>query len=233
MKKKTIEMAEMQKGIYFDCQMEQTSSYHVSASVLLENADEQCLTNALKVLVHEQESLRSAFEIEDGLPVMHIYDKADYEFRKIDLSEEKDQNLKVVEITKEIIGTPFVLSKVSLFRAALLKTASNQHILILCCHHLVSDGVSMGILVDKLLHYHHCFFSGTEIEVTTDSGFSGFIDKENHKLAFGEYQESKRFWKTKLDGAEALTFQTDYTCKTSGLETGRERRSRSIIAFYL
>lgn len=224
MKIKTIEMAEMQKGIYFDCQIEQTTSYHISASVLLEHVDERCLENAFKILVHHQESLRSAFEMEDGLPVMHIYDNGDYELRKEDISAQEDQSVKIEEITKEIISAPFELSKASLFRAALVKTAQDRHILILCCHHLIADGLSMGIMVDQLLKHHQSLLTGEKIQIYTDHGFSDFIVSENHKLSIGGYEVHKNFWKNKLKDAEALEIQTDYANENWKINTGKVKQ---------
>ncbi len=46
---------------------------------------------------------------------------------------------------------PFDLSRLPLIRAGIIEVEENEHILIIDCHHIISDGVSTGILLNDLM----------------------------------------------------------------------------------
>ena len=55
---------------------------------------------------------------------------------------------------------PFDLARGPLLRAALLRTASGEHALLLVMHHIASDGWSMALLLGELAELYAAFAAG-------------------------------------------------------------------------
>ena len=58
------------------------------------------------------------------------------------------------------LRTPFDLGKGPLLRARLFVLGPNDHALVLCMHHIISDGWSMGVLNKELGTLYAAFRSG-------------------------------------------------------------------------
>src|SRR5207237_1392538 len=56
----------------------------------------------------------------------------------------------------------FDLSCGPLMKAEMLKMAEDEHVLILTMHHIVTDGWSMGVLVDEVGALYEAFAAGRE-----------------------------------------------------------------------
>lgn len=221
---KKIELNEVQKGIYFDCEIGNSISYNISATMLLENLDENHLENALKLLVAEQEALRCNIQFTDGIPKLTIHDYIKFDFIKTDLSnEDKKNDEKVNDIVNEEISRSFDLNKGPLFRTRLLKLMSNKYLFIVCTHHIISDGLSMDLFKNKLLDFYNKLDRGEKIPLKKDEGLSEFIENENKKLENGSYSKQKQFWINKMQGAEALALQADYFNTKKDNNIGRQK----------
>jgi NRPS condensation-like uncharacterized protein len=57
----------------------------------------------------------------------------------------------------EEVERPFDLAKGPLFRAHLLCLSTDEHLLLITIHHIVTDGWSMGILVKELTVLYEAF----------------------------------------------------------------------------
>ncbi|RCX18754.1 amino acid adenylation domain-containing protein [Anaerobacterium chartisolvens] len=222
---KRLELTEIQKGIYFDCQIDNPVSYNISASILFEDLQEKYFENALKLLVIEQEAMRSCLEIVNDLPMYSVHDGVDFKLVKQDISESPGNREELLKgIVEEEIGKAFDLTKAPLFRARLVKTDLSKHLFIICIHHIISDGVSLEIFKDKLLDNYYKAVNTKPVVLTCDSGFCSFIEKENIKLLKGRFDRKKEFWIKKMQGAEPLALQADFSAKQKSNGTGREKR---------
>lgn len=102
------------------------------------------LADALQALVDRHEALRTSFQVVDGEPVQVITPVVRLKMRFEDASE---ASLPTIE---QRFVRPFNLAKAPLLRALLVRTAPNCHHLLLDVHHIICDGVSMGILLEEL-----------------------------------------------------------------------------------
>ncbi|BCE07341.1 non-ribosomal peptide synthetase [Bacillus paralicheniformis] len=133
-------------------------AYHIPMALLVEgriNAIQ--LENALKTFLQRHEVLRTGFEIQNNELIQKIYENVEFrlEYECLDASI-TDQHA-LMEITsrycKESIK-PFDLSRPPLMRAKLIKIDDNRHILVINFHHIISDGVSQGILMNEILELY-------------------------------------------------------------------------------
>ncbi len=222
---KRLELTEIQKGIYFDCQFDNQISYNISATILLEGLQEKYFENAFKLLIGEQEALRSSLETVNDFPVFAVHDQIDFKLTVQDLSGNLGEQKELLEIIfEEETGRAFDLNKAPLFRVKLIKLAYDKHLFLICIHHIISDGVSLENFKKKLLDYYHKLANKKSIILKQDTGFTDFIEKENARLIKGEYKRHKEFWMKKMQGAEPVAIQADYSVKQKDTGIGREKR---------
>lgn len=220
---KKIELTETQKGIYFDCQLEDPIAYNLSATFLLENINEKYFKQAFKLLVSEQEALRSCLEIKNDFPILVVHEQIKFKLPIQDISTEPHQEEYINSLIENDIKHVFELTKAPLFRGKLLKLDNSKHLFFICIHHLISDGLSLNILINKLLVFYRELLNKNTITLNKDTGFVKFIEQENYNLMLNKYDKEKEFWSQKLKGIEPLSLQSDYSVKQKN-GMGKEMR---------
>ncbi|MEK4732085.1 non-ribosomal peptide synthase/polyketide synthase [Paenibacillus sp. FSL L8-0641] len=140
-------MSSAQKRLYILNELEGAgTAYNMPGVVLLEgNIDAVRFEQAFKELVKRHEALRTSFHMVEGEPVQKVHDYVDFSITYLELDEEK-----AAEIVKEFI-TPFDLSQVPLLRVGLVKTNEDRRVMMFDMHHIVSDGISVNILMSEFL----------------------------------------------------------------------------------
>ncbi|MBO7942783.1 hypothetical protein JTP77_043790, partial [Streptomyces sp. S9] len=86
----------------------------------------------------------------DGQPVQRILADAGFALAHEDLSDRADAQAELAACGERESRAPFDLSRGPLIRGRLLRLADDDHALLLTMHHIVSDGWSMGVLVEEL-----------------------------------------------------------------------------------
>ncbi|MGX5439996.1 amino acid adenylation domain-containing protein [Bacillus thuringiensis] len=100
--------------------------------------------NAFKRLIDRHEILRTSFVMIDGEPVQKIEKEVDFKIEYSELDKES-----ISERIAQFIS-PFNLETAPLLRVVILKVDQDEHIMMFDMHHIISDGVSMGILMKEL-----------------------------------------------------------------------------------
>ncbi len=201
--KEYYEMSSAQKRIYTLQQLEPSStSYNMSGIFELEgDLDVERLKEAFNMLIQRHEALRTSFEIaEEGL-VQKIYRKV--EFEPEEYLAEKDKEIE--EIVKGFIRA-FDLSKVPLLRVGLVKVRSNRHILMYDMHHIISDGTSMGILINEFSNA----YTGEE-QKPLRIQYKDFSEWQNNLFKSEKLRVQEEYWLRKFEGEiPVLNLTTDY-----------------------
>ncbi|HEX8243592.1 MAG TPA: condensation domain-containing protein, partial [Longimicrobium sp.] len=131
----------------------ESAVYNVPAGVRLRGAlDADALQRALGEVVRRHEALRTVFADRDGVPVQQVAPFAGFTLPVEDLSGlgGAEREAAVRRRGEEEAERPFDLAAGPLFRAALLRVDEEEHVLLLCMHHIVSDGWSVGVLFREL-----------------------------------------------------------------------------------
>ncbi|MGG4399816.1 amino acid adenylation domain-containing protein [Paenibacillus amylolyticus] len=149
-----------QKRLYLVEQFEDTGTSYNMPMVLRMNGkpDVIRLELALKGLIHRHESLRTSFRMVDGELRQHIHDLKDMHW-KLELITEPETlaGLERNEQLARYIGTfvqPFDLGCAPLMRAGLCVLSDIEYVLVLDMHHIVSDGVTTGILYQDFIQLY-------------------------------------------------------------------------------
>lgn len=103
------------------------------------NFDIQRANMAFQELILRHESLRTSFEVEDGMVYQKVNESVPFslEYQKADESD--------LELLKEQFVRPFDLGKAPLIRGKILEFSNKKYALLVDMHHVISDGYSMQI----------------------------------------------------------------------------------------
>ncbi|PZE20567.1 non-ribosomal peptide synthetase [Paenibacillus xerothermodurans] len=136
-----------QKRVYVVSQLEEAGiGYNMPAAVRLDGpVDTVRLEQAFYQLIQRHESLRTSFISVDGTPAQRVHDHVPFRITTADQSDWGQ-----LEATMTSFVRPFDLSQAPLLRVALVRLADEHHIMLVDMHHLVSDGVSIGIILSDL-----------------------------------------------------------------------------------
>ncbi|MCY8535507.1 condensation domain-containing protein, partial [Bacillus vallismortis] len=142
--RETYPVSSAQKRIYVLQQLEDGGTgYNMPAVLELEGKlDPERLDRAFKELIKRHESLRTSFEQDEGGdPVQRIHPEVPFTLQTAVLGEQIEQEAAAAFIK------PFDLSRAPLFRAQIVKASVERHLLLVDMHHIISDGVSVNILI--------------------------------------------------------------------------------------
>jgi amino acid adenylation domain-containing protein len=153
-----------QERMWFLCQLDpDTVSFHIFFAVrLLGRLDRPALAAAWTELVRRHESLRTTFVREDGGPVQVIGPPRPVDLPLADLASlpaatRQAEVRRLAELEK---STPFDFEREPLLRLHLLRESEEDHVLLLCTHHLVGDGWSLLVLVREMAAHYEAFAAG-------------------------------------------------------------------------
>ena len=126
-------------------------AYNISISLELKGLlNLSAMRRAIQQLVSRHEALRTTISHQGDFQI--ILPGLDLEIPLVDFSE--NDEAERLACAKNWLQTEnrqlFDLEHGPLFRAAILKLDEQQHVIVLSAHHIVTDGWSMGILVQEL-----------------------------------------------------------------------------------
>ena len=169
--------------------------------------DAAALERALGEVVRRHEALRTVFGEAEGGPVQTIVPFAGFALPVEDMAwmDEAVREAEVRRRTAEEIARPFDLAAGPLFRASLLRLGAQEHVLLLCMHHAVSDGWSMGVLFGELSALYKTYESGEEsVLAPLPVQYADYAVWQREQLAGEALDRQLEWWKERLSGAPAL-----------------------------
>ncbi|MGR2697468.1 amino acid adenylation domain-containing protein [Bacillus inaquosorum] len=193
-----------QKRIYVLQQLEDGGTgYNMPAVLELEGKlDPERLDRAFKELIERHESLRTSFEQdESGEPVQRIHDEVPFTLQTAVLGEQTEQEAAAAFIES------FDLSQAPLFRAQIVKVSDERHLLLVDMHHIISDGVSVNILIREFGElYNNRTIPALHIQYKDYAVWQEGFKKGD------VYQTQEAYWLKQLEGElPVLDLPADHT----------------------
>ncbi|SDE77108.1 amino acid adenylation domain-containing protein [Myxococcus virescens] len=191
------------------------ASYNMPTALRLSGAlDVAALQRAVDEIVRRHESLRTTFQTEDGAPRQVIHAPHPVAVDRVDLSGIPDEAHREAEALKRVTADarrPFDLTQGPLLRVTLLKLAPSEHVLLLCMHHIISDGWSMGVLVREVTSLYGAFHAGQPASLPElPVQYADYAVWQRGWLQGDALNQQFGFWKEQLAGApHALALPTD------------------------
>jgi amino acid adenylation domain-containing protein len=149
---------------------------------------------ALDALVARHESLRTTFVAVDGVPFQRV------------LSGLHVPVESVVD-AGELVRAPFDLERGPLLRAGWL---ADRGVLVVCVHHIVTDGWSMRIFFDELGELYRARVEGREPRLGALAiQYADFALWQRRRLSGVRLERLLGFWRAELEGLAALELVGD------------------------
>ncbi|WP_263369219.1 non-ribosomal peptide synthetase, partial [Edaphobacter dinghuensis] len=203
-----------QQRLWFLSQLEGVSAiYHIPAAFRLRgHLDTNALRSSLDTIFTRHASLRSIFLTVGGRPdVGFLPEGMGFPFLDFDLRNVPDGKQQLEGLFREQTGTPFDLSVGPLLRACLVRLGDEEHVLILVQHHIVSDGWSMGLLVNELSILYSAYLRGEPNPLPPlEIQYPDYAAWQRKWLAGERLEAQADYWKRTLaDAPPLLDLPTD------------------------
>src|SRR3984885_5393579 len=204
-----IPLSYAQQRLWFLAQMEGVSeAYHIPFGLRLKGKlDQGALRQALDRIVMRHEALRTTFITVDGEAVQRIIPVEESRFHLIEHDLRGDEEVKGERerLVAEEARTSFDLESGPLIRGRVIREGEDEYVLLVTMHHIVSDGWSMGVLVNELSVLYGAFVRGEEDPLPALSVQYADYAVWQRKWIEGEIlKQQADYWKTTLAGAPAL-----------------------------
>jgi amino acid adenylation domain-containing protein len=153
-----------QQRLWFLAQLEPNNPfYNIPAAVSLQGQlNIEALEQSFNEIISRHEVLRTNFQTVAGQAIAVISKEKSLNLSIFDISN-LPENQKVAEIRQQTLQEaqqPFDISSDLLLRVKLLRLNNQEHIVLLTMHHIVSDGWSIGVLVEELATLYQAFCQG-------------------------------------------------------------------------
>ncbi|MCB9528213.1 MAG: amino acid adenylation domain-containing protein [Myxococcales bacterium] len=112
--------------------------------------DRDALEAALQALAACHAALRTTFPERGGLPSQRVARSAKIPLTRVELTGASHPDEALGAAMRSAASEPFDLANGPLARATLFTLGEGEHALLLCLHHIIADGWSLGVLAQDL-----------------------------------------------------------------------------------
>ncbi|WP_017317666.1 condensation domain-containing protein [Mastigocladopsis repens] len=184
-----------QERLWFLDQLEPGNPfYNVAIAIQLTGTlNVETLQQSLNEIVKRHESLRTSFAVVDGQPVQVIHPRVDISLPIVDCTGQ-DFILKETQ-------QPFDLSQPPLLRVKLLRVQTQEHLLLLTMHHIISDGWSIGVFLREIATLYEAFSTNKPSPLPhLTIQYADFAYWQRQWLQGEILQTQINYWKQQLSG---------------------------------
>ena len=168
------------------------------------------LQDVFRKLIHRHDNLRTSFILMDDKPAQWIHKQLEFEIEYFDVTSVGTSHLQESE-NQSIINRfirPFDFSRAPLLRVGLIKTdrSGERFILMMDIHHIITDGVSMDILVKEM----GALYVGHQL-APLKLHYKDFSEWQNSVKIKEEMKKQEAYWLKQFAGkAPVMDLPYDY-----------------------
>ncbi|HEX8275245.1 MAG TPA: non-ribosomal peptide synthase/polyketide synthase [Longimicrobiaceae bacterium] len=198
-----------QRRLWFIHRLEpESAAYNVPVALRLRGrVDPPLLRRCLAEVARRHQVLRTVFEERDGEPAQRVLEPGPVAVAVADLSglPPGEREAATRRAMREEAARPFDLERGPLLRAALLRTAADEAVVLLTMHHVVSDEWSTAVLVREMSALHGAFARGApsplpELPVQ----YADFAAWQRERLGEEALERQLDYWRGRLAGVPPL-----------------------------
>ena len=168
-----------------------------SSPPLSKNFDKEEFKQALKLIIKNQESLRTVFIGEEQLILPeHPLDLIIYDLK---LQSPEEQKETILKIENQMLHYRFSISRLPLFKISLLELSEDKAHLIFCINHLIGDGWSLQAFL-AFLNDCYAYLRKKQMKIKEALPLHSYIDYTKNYKAFCKesFPANKKYWDEKL-----------------------------------
>ncbi|WP_123417576.1 non-ribosomal peptide synthase/polyketide synthase, partial [Pseudomonas brassicacearum] len=208
-RKDDLPLSFAQQRLWFLAQMEGASAaYHIPAGLRLRGVlDRLALQRALDCIVARHEALRTTFVQVRGQEARQRIAPADVGFALLhhDFCGQADAEGPLHALAAQEATDTFSLEQGPLIRGRLIRLGSEDHVLLLTMHHIVSDGWSIGVLIKELTALYEAFRHDLDDPLPALAvQYSDYAVWQRRWLSGEVLQTQSDYWRQALADAPAL-----------------------------
>ena len=158
-----IPLSQVQQRLWLYSQLNPDDRYyHVFVGLRLTGKlDVTILKQCLDEISSRHETLRTTFPLVNDAPVQAIAPPSQVDMPIVDWPRlpEEEQSDAIARCVQNERERFFDLANGPLWRVTLMRLGEEEHILLLCAHHIIMDAWSVGILIEELTTLYEAFVS--------------------------------------------------------------------------
>jgi amino acid adenylation domain-containing protein len=199
-KKDYYHLSSAQKRIFIQQQMELNNiSYNMPLVYpLTEEPEGVKLEETFNQLIRRHDSFRTSFHMLENEPVQRVHDTVEFKIEY--LNRETPEKVPAKEANTRPIKAftrPFDLSQAPLLRVGIQKTGNKENRLLLDMHHIISDGISMEILVKEFF----VMYTDTNAQLPgLKLQYKDYSQWQNRLFQSGVMQKQEEYWLNQFKG---------------------------------
>lgn len=167
-----------------------STGYHITKALRIHGRlDSIRLKSSLQLLIDRHESLRTSFHLNSGMVTQRIHDAVELSW-KFEILNHGDFDSRHRQELR-----PFQLNKPGLIKAVLYCLGSNDHILWIDMHHIISDAMSVSILLGEL---QRDYIQGLPLDAC-HLQYRDYAVWHSHLLESGQLDDQRKFWLKEFD----------------------------------
>ncbi|QSV52967.1 MAG: amino acid adenylation domain-containing protein [Dolichospermum sp. UKL201] len=198
-----------QQRLWFLDQLEESSAiYNIPVGLRVQGkVNIAALEQSLQAIIARHEALRTNFITVDGETVQIIHAEIAWKLSVVNLQDLPTNEIELTaqQLVEKQTIQPFDLANESLITATLLLLSETENILIVCMHHIVSDGWSIGIFVKELTALYNAYAQGQPTPLAPlEIQYADFALWQRNWLQGDVLQRQLSYWQQQLQDAPAL-----------------------------
>ncbi|KAA8718660.1 non-ribosomal peptide synthetase [Pseudomonas cannabina] len=205
-----IPLSFAQQRLLFLWQLDPLSdAYKMTTGLRLQGPlNESALRRAFDHLIERHEVLRTVFQTDGDQALQVLLPDQTIALDSIDLSALADDELREAELALQVTTLtrqPFDLHKGPLLRAHLFRLASEEHVLVVSMHHIVSDGWSMDVMIQEFVHCYQAYCEGRDPALPElPLQYADYAIWQRSWLEAGEGERQLEYWRSQLGDEQPL-----------------------------
>ncbi|WP_445081626.1 amino acid adenylation domain-containing protein [Pseudomonas rhodesiae] len=178
-----------------------SAAYHVPGALrLCGMLDKAALRRSFASLAARHESLRTRLHLDDESRTQQVLPHTD-----IQILEDRTDEAQLKARVEAEIARPFDLRQGPLLRVTLLELNAQEHVLVLVQHHIVSDGWSMGVMVQELMQLYASYSQGQDCTLTPlPIQYGDYALWQRRWMEAGEKTRQLDYWRQLLGGTQPV-----------------------------
>jgi amino acid adenylation domain-containing protein len=205
-----------QQRLWFLDQLEPgVATYNMPYATWLDGPlDPRALQGALDAMAERHDVLRTSIVAFDGVPEQVVADTGTVPIERIELPAamaDDERTRQAESIAADRARQPFDLATAPLMRATLIGAGPDRHLLVLVVHHIISDGVSMEILIGELSAAYLAETTGVPASLPPLwMSYGDYAVWQHDRMRGEELDRQLSYWREQLRGApQVITLPGD------------------------